>query len=423
MRQQDGTVFAKRYYRNIQIARMLVIIDAVIAMIIMDCLQGKISQIMIIAGVIGLIGIYVYRAIKMKQIHNILLRDCDPYKMKEVMEYFQEKAKKQDVKDSYIINIASLLLEEGYPDSGYQTILKVDLKDRSEMIQYGYYVFLRKYFCEKGDLTNLAMIREVCCKKLVKELRRNLKSGYERQIEYIDVYTALIQNRPEVFHQKIAELETKPCTQLEIVRMQRLRLSMAQQCGDYEEAKRCAEYVIRNGNQLGYVNVAKSYLEDETASTIPMTEETKVWTKEDAFHLTVDRKFFHEHSNYEYDKRVKFAKQEGIAAAAGSIIYEILMLGVGSDLTFGIVTTEDRVAMVLVALLGGAYLLAGFFCGVWHLKEFYQRKSKKVIIISIILFPITLFITMAGGMYLWIPYNIYNGLKIKKLKAMREREK
>ena len=111
------------------------------------------------------LGFNFWKRRQMKKLQDVLYEECDPFRFKEICEFFPMKAKKERVKNFYNIQIAIALLMEGYEDSAYELINQIDFSDLPSRFELSYYDFMRMYFSVKHDEKQLAKVKNVLERK------------------------------------------------------------------------------------------------------------------------------------------------------------------------------------------------------------------------------------------------------------------
>ena len=80
----------------------------------------------------------------------------------------------------------------------------------------------------------------------------------------------------------------------------------------------------------------------------------------------------------------------------------------------GLPTPLRQLVILIVFGLGGGWLITGMVGGVWLGLRFIIRQSKTFVILACVFFMITWMVMMYVGIFVTIPYAIYNAVKIRK---------
>ncbi|WP_461809966.1 hypothetical protein [Faecalimonas sp.] len=351
-----------------------------------------------------------------KKIQSVLYEECDPFRFKEIYEYFRTKTKKARVKNIYNIQISIALFMQGYEDSAYELINQIDFSDLPSRFELNYYDFMRMYFSCKNDERQLAKIKAVFEKKLSKANTMERKLIIQ-QMKYMDLQVAIHRKEYEIYDKLIGECSSEMNRMLQKVSIYMLMAKAEFGRGNVDKAKEYCQFVLQHGNRTYYVKNAQELLDIINGKEVEECIEKPVeWEVNQIYKEKPDLKFFDSRKKYRRKQRMMYLLWMVLGYSVGFIIYGTIGLKVYQDLSeMDILFLGNRAIFGLqVALLGG-FLIAGILNGVYLFLSVISKMSLAIKIVMIV-FTIPLFLLI--GLISLIPYCIYQIVMIVK-----EREK
>lgn len=223
------------------------------------------SNLILILLLVFIRAIYVSKSKKcFKDFANILDEKCDPEKFIEIQNELLKMYSLKKYKHYKMITKANGLFFAGKYDDAISLLLLIDIKKPKLSIEYStyyYYILSRVYF-EKKEIANFLET-----KKYIEELilLSNLKISTQK---YINIHIKNnnarflfinndFENSKKIFEELLNEATAK---RLKVINTYMLACIDLKQ-GSVEEAKTKFNYVVRNGNKLFYVTLAKEELE------------------------------------------------------------------------------------------------------------------------------------------------------------------
>lgn len=359
----------------------------------------------------------VWKRSQMKKIQNVLYEECDPFRFKEIYEYFRAKTKKTRVKNVYNIQISIALLMQGYEDSAYELINQIDFSDLPSRFELNYYDFMRMYFSCKNDERQLAKIKSVFEKKLSKANTMERKLIIQ-QIKYMDLQVSIHRKEYEIYDKLILDCSSEMNRMLQKVSIYMLMAKAEFGRGNVDKAKEYCQFVLQHGNRTYYVKNAQKLLAIMDGKDVEeqCIEKPVEWETNQLYKEKPDLKFFDSRKKYKRKQRMMYLLWMVLGYSVGFIIYGTMGLKVYQDLSeMDMLFLGSRAIFGLqVALLGGC-LIAGILNGVYLFLKVISKMSLAIKIVMIV-FTIPLFLFV--GPILLIPYCIYQIVMIVK-----EREK
>lgn len=415
--------WAERYRRQMKLATILICVIVVIWLGITGIeLFGNsgISKKWCLFTIIILgieLGFGLWKRSQMKKIQNVLYEECDPFRFKEIYEYFRAKTKKTRVKNIYNIQISIALLMQGYGDSAYELINQIDFSDLPPRFELVYYDFMRMYFSCKNDERQLAKIKSVFEKKLsqANQMERKLIT---QQIKYMDLQVSINRKEYEIYDKLIGECSSEMSRMLQKVSIYTLMAKAELGRGNMDKAKEYCEFVLQHGNRTYYVKNAQELLAIIDGKEVPeqCMEKSVEWEINQLYKEKPDLKFFDSRKKYRRKQRIMYLLWMVLGYSVGFIIYGTIGLKVYQDLSeMDILFLGNRTIFGLQAALLGGCLIAGVLNGVYLFFSVISRVSLAIKIVMVI-FTIPLFLVI--GPISLIPYCIYQIVMITK-----EREK
>ena len=360
-----------------------------------------------------------WKRTQMKKMQDVLYEECDPFRFKEICEYFRMKAKKERVKNFYNIQIATALIMQGYEDSAYELMNKIDFSDLPSRFELHYYDFMRMYFSVKHDEEQLAKVKNVLEKKL-KNAKAMEKKLIIQQIKWMDLQVSAYRTDYPVYDKLISECASEMSRMLQKVSVYTLMARAEFGRGNIDKAKEYCQFVLEHGNRTYYVKNAERLLvvmngKEEEEQNV---SESVRWEENQLYKEKPDLKFFNGRKKYKRRQRINHLLWIVLGYAIGFIIYSAMGLRLYQSLSMmdvELLLWGNRALFALqIGLLGG-WLIAGIINGVYLLLKAIGKVST-VVKIVVIVFTIPFFL-MAGVISL-IPYCIYQIVMI-----IKEREK
>lgn len=361
----------------------------------------------------------VWKRTRMKKMQDVLYEECDPFRFKEICEYFRMKAKKERLKNFYNIQIAVALLMQGYEDSAYELMNKIDFSDLPPRFELNYYDFMRMYFSVKHDEEQLAKVKNVLEKKL-KNAKTMEKKLIIQQVKWMDLQVSAYRKDYVVYDKLISECTPEMTRMLQKVSVYTLMAKAEFGRGNIEKAKEYCQFVLKHGNRTYYVKNAERLLAvmDGREAEEENVSESVQWEENQLYKEKPDLKFFDGRKKYKRRQRINYLLWIVLGYAIGFIIYGAMGLRLYQSLSMmdvELLLWGNRALFALqIGFLGG-WLIAGIINGVYLLLKVVGKVSA-VGKIVIIVFTIPFFL-MAGVISL-VPYCIYQIVMIVK-----EREK
>ncbi|WP_461812317.1 hypothetical protein [Faecalimonas sp.] len=354
---------------------------------------------------------------QMKKIQNVLYEECDPFRFKEIYEYFRAKTKKTRVKNIYNIQISIALFMQGYEDSAYELINQIDFSDLPPRFELNYYDFMRMYFSCKNDERQLAKIKSVFENKLSKANTMERKMIIQ-QIKYMDLQVAINRKEYEVYDKLIAECNSEMNRMLQKVSVYMLMAKAEFGRGNVNKAKECCQFVLQHGNRTYYVKNAQKLLDIIDGKTVeePQVEKPIEWEINQLYKEKPDLKFFDSRKKYKRKQRMMYLLWMVLGFSVGFIIYGTIGMKIHQDLSEMVISFwENKILFGLQTAILGGWLIAGILNGVYLFLKVINKMSLGIKILMI-LFTMPLF--LLAGLLSLIPYCIYQIAMIVK-----EREK
>lgn len=354
---------------------------------------------------------------QMKKIQNVLYEECDPFRFKEIYEYFRAKTKKTRVKNIYNIQISIALFMQGYEDSAYELINQIDFSDLPPRFELNYYDFMRMYFSCKNDERQLAKIKSVFENKLSKANTMERKMIIQ-QIKYMDLQVAINRKEYEVYDKLIAECNSEMNRMLQKVSVYMLMAKAEFGRGNVNKAKECCQFVLQHGNRTYYVKNAQKLLDIIDGKTVeePQVEKPIEWEINQLYKEKPDLKFFDSRKKYKRKQRMMYLLWMVLGFSVGFIIYGTIGMKIHQDLSEMVISFwENKILFGLQTAILGGWLIAGILNGVYLFLKVINKMSLGTKILMI-LFTMPLF--LLAGLLSLIPYCIYQIAMIVK-----EREK
>lgn len=370
--------------------------------------------------VLGLeLGFRFWKRNQMKKIQDVLYEECDPFRFKEIYEYFRAKTKKERIKSLYSIQISTALLMQGYEDSAYELMNQIDFSDLPPRFELSYYDFMRMYFSCKNDEQQLAKVKGVFERRLGNDKAMERKLIIQ-QIKYMDLQVAVHRRDYAIYDKLILECTSDMTRMLQKVSVYMLMARAEFGRGNADKAKEYCQFVLQHGNRTYYVENAKKLLavldgqeEEEQSAT-----ESVQWEENQLYKEKPDLKFFDGRKKYRRRQRMNYLLWIVFGYAIGFIIYGAMGLKLHQELSNMEVEVwlwGNRALFVLQFGFLGGLLIAGVINGVYLFLKVISKLSLAMKIV-IIVFTIPFFL-VAGSISV-IPYCVYQIVMIVK-----EREK
>ena len=355
----------------------------------------------------------------MKKLQDVLYEECDPFRFKEICEFFRMKAKKERVKNFYNIQIAIALLMEGYEDSAYELINQIDFSDLPSRFELSYYDFMRMYFSVKHDEKQLAKVKNVLEKKIEKASTVE-KKWIVQEIRWMDLQVAEYRKDYAVYDRLITECAAEMQRMLQKVSLYAIMARAEFGRGNTDKAKEYCEFVLKHGNRTYYVKNVEKLLAVMTGEKVEEENEAESiqWKENQLYKEKPDLKFFTGRKKYRRRQRINYLLWIAFGYVVGFIIYGAMGVRLSRQLAeMGTETwlwANNGLLGIQLGLLGG-WLIAGIINGVYLLLRLLGKVST-IMKIIIIVFTIP-FHLMAGSVSV-VPYSIYQIIMI-----IKEREK
>lgn len=365
------------------------------------------------------LGFNFWKRRQMKKLQDVLYEECDPFRFKEICEFFRMKAKKERVKNFYNIQIAIALLMEGYEDSAYELINQIDFSDLPSRFELSYYDFMRMYFSVKHDEKQLAKVKNVLEKKIEKASTVE-KKWIVQEIRWMDLQVAEYRKDYAVYDRLITECAAEMQRMLQKVSIYAIMARAEFGRGNTDKAKEYCEFVLKHGNRTYYVKNVEKLLAVMTGEKVEEENEAESiqWKENQLYKEKPDLKFFTGRKKYRRRQRINYLLWIAFGYVVGFIIYGAMGVRLSRQLAeMGTETwlwANNGLLGIQLGLLGG-WLIAGIINGVYLLLRLLGKVST-IMKIIIIVFTIPFFL-MAGSVSV-IPYSIYQIIMI-----IKEREK
>lgn len=365
------------------------------------------------------LGFNFWKRRQMKKLQDVLYEECDPFRFKEIYEFFRMKAKKERVKNFYNIQIAIALLMEGYEDSAYELINQIDFSDLPSRFELSYYDFMRMYFSVKHDEKQLAKVKNVLEKKIEKASTVE-KKWIVQEIRWMDLQVAEYRKDYAVYDRLITECAAEMQRMLQKVSLYAIMARAEFGRGNTDKAKEYCEFVLKHGNRTYYVKNVEKLLAVMTGEKVEEENEAESiqWKENQLYKEKPDLKFFTGRKKYRRRQRINYLLWIAFGYVVGFIIYGAMGVRLSRQLAeMGTETwlwANNGLLGIQLGLLGG-WLIAGIINGVYLLLRLLGKVST-IMKIIIIVFTIPFFL-MAGSVSV-IPYSIYQIIMI-----IKEREK
>lgn len=365
------------------------------------------------------LGFNFWKRRQMKKLQDVLYEECDPFRFKEICEFFRMKAKKERVKNFYNIQIAIALLMEGYEDSAYESINQIDFSDLPSRFELSYYDFMRMYFSVKHDEKQLAKVKNVLEKKIEKASTVE-KKWIVQEIRWMDLQVAEYRKDYAVYDRLITECAAEMQRMLQKVSLYAIMARAEFGRGNTDKAKEYCEFVLKHGNRTYYVKNVEKLLAVMTGEKVEEENEAESiqWKENQLYKEKPDLKFFTGRKKYRRRQRINYLLWIAFGYVVGFIIYGAMGVRLSRQLAeMGTETwlwANNGLLGIQLGLLGG-WLIAGIINGVYLLLRLLGKVST-IMKIIIIVFTIPFFL-MAGSVSV-IPYSIYQIIMI-----IKEREK
>lgn len=365
------------------------------------------------------LGFNFWKRRQMKKLQDVLYEECDPFRFKEICEFFRMKAKKERVKNFYNIQIAIALLMEGYEDSAYELINQIDFSDLPSRFELSYYDFMRMYFSVKHDEKQLAKVKNVLEKKIEKASTVE-KKWIVQEIRWMDLQVAEYRKDYAVYDRLITECAAEMQRMLQKVSLYAIMARAEFGRGNTDKAKEYCEFVLKHGNRTYYVKNVEKLLAVMTGEKVEEENEAESiqWKENQLYKEKPDLKFFTGRKKYRRRQRINYLLWIAFGYVVGFIIYGAMGVRLSRQLAeMGTETwlwANNGLLGIQLGILGG-WLIAGIINGVYLLLRLLGKVST-IMKIIIIVFTIPFFL-MAGSVSV-IPYSIYQIIMI-----IKEREK
>ena len=333
------------------------------------------------------LGFNFWKRRQMKKLQDVLYEECDPFRFKEIYEFFRMKAKKERVKNFYNIQIAIALLMEGYEDSAYELINQIDFSDLPSRFELSYYDFMRMYFSVKHDEKQLAKVKNVLEKKIEKASTVE-KKWIVQEIRWMDLQVAEYRKDYAVYDKLITECAAEMQRMLQKVSLYAIMARAEFGRGNTDKAKEYCEFVLKHGNRTYYVKNVEKLLAVMTGEKVEEENEAESiqWKENQLYKEKPDLKFFTERKKYRRRQRINYLLWIAFGYVIGFIIYGAMGVRLSRQLAeMGTETwlwANNGLLGIQLGLLGG-WLIAGIINGVYLLLRLLGKVSTimKIIII------------------------------------------
>lgn len=417
--------WAESYWKRVRFGTIIIYIALIIWLFSLGYGFIKIGDVSGVWGFFTVVllgtelGFNFWKRRQMKKLQDVLYEECDPFRFKEICEFFRMKAKKERVKNFYNIQIAIALLMEGYEDSAYELINQIDFSDLPSRFELSYYDFMRMYFSVKHDEKQLAKVKNVLEKKIEKASTVE-KKWIVQEIRWMDLQVAEYRKDYAVYDRLITECAAEMQRMLQKVSLYAIMARAEFGRGNTDKAKEYCEFVLKHGNRTYYVKNVEKLLAVMTGEKVEEENEAESiqWKENQLYKEKPDLKFFTGRKKYRRRQRINYLLWIAFGYVVGFIIYGAMGVRLSRQLAeMGTETwlwANNGLLGIQLGLLGG-WLIAGIINGVYLLLRLLGKVST-IMKIIIIVFTIPFFL-MAGSVSV-IPYSIYQIIMI-----IKEREK
>lgn len=199
-------------------------------------------------------------------VHNILIKECNPYKAEEAYIYIINKSlyryKLLSQQQLYLFIAGSITYQRDYDRAGL--ILSNINHDTLRMREWFlYYNCIRKYYTLKGDEEALENIKKVLTDTLSNEKLQKYHKAIRVELEMINLRKTMQAGDLSVYEQLQKRKDwTRDNSRLVSVDHSYVDAKAYKIKGDIEAAKARCHYVILNGNQTHYVDLAQAMLNE-----------------------------------------------------------------------------------------------------------------------------------------------------------------
>lgn len=368
-----------------------------------------------------------------RRIKRIMTEECDPYLYKEVLEYLRKCAKKKEQKDAYTVSVAGALMAEGYGYHAFGVLNQVDFEPLHLDLLCKYYEVLTAYFCESGD--------EALTERLQREIedlldKQNLSYEGRRLCEFslagLKMHAARGRRDQQAFDEALAFAQT-----LAVCGMERVSLTYAAALMDIgmkrtDRAMQKLEEVRTKGGRFAIAERAAQYREAlktgrKAASAADINakpEKAIVWDESSIYKPKVDKAYFRKNRRFDIGNRVVFAWAVPAALGIGFLLgyingWRMLAQMYRQAAEFLYDPGAQAQNMPVIYGILSAVSFAGTVTGVKIVWECLRRRGKLMFtlfcVVAYMYFGVFTFV----GTIVWIPYYIYNLIRIVQARKRR----
>lgn len=358
-----------------------------------------------------------------RRIKNLMAEECDPYLYKEVLEYLRKCAKKKEQKDAYSVSVAGALMAEGYGRHAFGVLNQIDFEHLHPDLLCKYYEILTAYFCEAGEAT---LTERLGAK--IEEFTNSRSLSYEgrRLCEFslagLKMHEARQRRDQEAFDQAFSTAQAAA-----LCRMERVSLTYAAALMDMEmkradRAMQKLEEVRAEGGRLAIAEAAVRHREALKAGQWTAGLETKpkepiVWDESAVYKPKADKAYFIKNRRFDIGSRVMFAWAVPAALGAGFLLGYVngfRMLAQIYQQAQGFVHAAGAETGNLPVIYGllTAVSFAGTVTGVKIVWECLRRRGKLMFTLFCVVAYMYFGLFTMIGTVVWIPYYIYNLVRI-----------
>ncbi|MBP3457582.1 MAG: hypothetical protein J6K58_00040 [Lachnospiraceae bacterium] len=262
--QYDAKNAMKHYIKELRIRKgvWIVVCAFLLISLIMILLEQK--RVWLFWGIYILIILTMFAYILGQQIcfrklMNILLLDCDPQKMFEIIAMIEQRDKQGKARNNCaMLKAQCCFYILGREEEGYTYLNKVSFKKKRLGNETRRLLLYANYYKRKKDWQNFELVKKdlLSLPQLIRHKHFEEKD-YDVAVQFINLYELQRDGRTQEARTLLNKLLCGNCSMLNRVCFQMCLAELDLMEGEYHNAKQHLEFVIRNGNTLYHVSEAK----------------------------------------------------------------------------------------------------------------------------------------------------------------------
>lgn len=364
-----------------------------------------------------------------RRIRHIMTEECDPYLYKEVLEYLRKCAKKKEQKDAYTVSIAGALMAEGYGYHAFGVLNQIDFEPLPLDCLSKYYEVLTAYFCQSGDENLTVRLRaeiENCLnsQKLSYEGRRLC----EFSLAGLKLHEARLGRNQVAFDEAFEAAQAAACCKMERISLTYAAALMDAAMKRADRAMQKLEEVRAGGGRFAIAGKAAQCREELKAGrgTAVLDESPKeaiVWDEASIYKPKVDKAYFKKNRRFDMGSRVVYAWAVPAAIGIGFLLGYTngwrLLAQIYQQTAQAVWPAAQAQTIPLIYGVLGAVSFAGTVTGVKIVWECLRRRGKLMFTLFCVVAYMYLGVFTMIGTIVWIPYYIYNLVRIVQARKRR----